>query len=745
MATETRTDPAFTGVDVRRLLVYRNKKGPERVVPIHWECYKTLALYLSGTSDTTRIRKGALYRALDRFSVVRNFQQRAGPIEYRCLSLDYGNANEAQKDYWECIPGQEYTVFSPQCHLQLKGDIATYISGPEFEKLVQCQYEVKGESNPLTALPETVIFGITEILDNNSLINLFCASSETYSSLRNNSSFWKRRIITHLPYFLELHEYLKEQSQSLESRDFGKIFLWADAASKPRPGVTRTMLPVANRRRIWNVCEQIGEVCSQEPQRKAVTGGYLASRVRKSERQVLGETGEPGLYFRSAHFLRDWTELLRPWTLELFWNSEGDLSGIAVTFEQDQKIFGHKPQESGSCQTTGSFAGGVWIKGFVFHIYASSALRSRQTCSWNYSSCKGVTVNLTDGSEHTYGQDGEHLLRMPFAAAENMTIVGIKGTLTAHKRCGISPFIEKMRILQAATNFEPFAGELLKLRDQEVACWNPVNCMFKSLISPSDDLRLKLCKGRVRNFERWHCLVPLNTLILANDISQLSQIRSISAYLIRDPICFNLWNNHCCDVGNLRVTTDAGTRYLRDVDDDGSIWPEQRWDTFHINGPGGEIVEEVIVHHALSHDSSPKAIEIHTSLGRSVVWGMDMERGEGGDETSQPCAPNISQGPPTHLRPDDGFAIVGLVMGCGKVFGRWHSDEYHVERSKAPASLWYSRRVKLWGEDYVDEQDSRGPWAKEQYDRRNESTIHTGMSKFGIITKRITDGPKVDI
>jgi hypothetical protein len=99
MATETRTDPAFAGVDVRRLRAYRNKKGPERVIPFHWECYKTLALYLTGTSDTTRIKKGALYRALDRFSVARSFQRQAALSEYRCLSLDYGDTNEAQKDY----------------------------------------------------------------------------------------------------------------------------------------------------------------------------------------------------------------------------------------------------------------------------------------------------------------------------------------------------------------------------------------------------------------------------------------------------------------------------------------------------------------------------------------------------------------------------------------------------------------------------------------------------------------------
>ncbi|EXK77314.1 hypothetical protein FOQG_17975 [Fusarium oxysporum f. sp. raphani 54005] len=100
---------------------------------------------------------------------------------------------------------------------------------------------------------------------------------------------------------------------------------------------------------------------------------------------------------------------------------------------------------------------------------------------------------------------------------------------------------------------------------------------------------------------------------------------------------------------------------------------------------------------------------------------------------------------PTYLRPDNGFAIVGFVMGCGKVFGRWHSDEYHVERSEDPDCDSHSRRLDYWGEDYIDEEDSRGPWTKDQYDRRNESTIHTGMSKFGIITKRVTDGPEQGI
>ncbi|KAJ4035275.1 hypothetical protein NW753_010972 [Fusarium oxysporum] len=349
----------------------------------------------------------------------------------------------------------------------------------------------------------------------------------------------------------------------------------------------------------------------------------------------------------------------------------------------------------------------------------------------------GVTVYLTDGSEHTYGQDGQHLFKMPFAVAENMAIIGIQGTLTdykAHKRYGVDPFIEKVWVLQARTDGGEKPSEVPEARAHEGSCWNAKTYMFKSMLTPDSDIRLKMCKGRVRYSGRWHSLVPLNTLVLANDTGQLSQIRSISAYLVRDKYSLSHCGAHCCDLGNLRLATDKETRYLRDRDDDGSIWPEQRWDTFEIDGRGGERIEEVKVFHGPYHDTAPTAIEIHTNRGRSVLWGVDMKRDENGGETNEHARLPIKL--PTHLRADDGFAIVGLVMGCGKVFGRWHSDNEIIDPH-------WERKQLMIGKDYMDEEVVRGPWTMEQYERRNEASIHTGMSKFGIITKRIVDDPKL--
>ncbi|RKK30602.1 hypothetical protein BFJ67_g15656 [Fusarium oxysporum f. sp. cepae] len=68
LSSEAQQDPALGGIDVRSLIVYKNEKCRERVIPFHPECYKTLAWYLTGTPDTTKINKEALYRTFDRFN-----------------------------------------------------------------------------------------------------------------------------------------------------------------------------------------------------------------------------------------------------------------------------------------------------------------------------------------------------------------------------------------------------------------------------------------------------------------------------------------------------------------------------------------------------------------------------------------------------------------------------------------------------------------------------------------------------
>jgi hypothetical protein len=94
--------------------------------------------------------------------------------------------------------------------------------------------------------------------------------------------------------------------------------------------------------------------------------------------------------------------------------------------------------------------------------------------------------------------------------------------------------------------------------------------------------------------EREH--IPMRILMLGNRPNELANIRSISACIstkcIRERDNKKYFDNA---VTNMRVSFADGqqTCAMREVDDDGSPWLEENWDEFEIDGPGGEIIEEI--------------------------------------------------------------------------------------------------------------------------------------------------------
>lgn len=101
---------------------------------------------------------------------------------------------------------------------------------------------------------------------------------------------------------------------------------------------------------------------------------------------------------------------------------------------------------------------------------------------------------------------------------------------------------------------------------------------------------------RVENtaVEREH--IPMRILMLGNHPNELANIRSVSACInskrIRERDNEKYFDSA---ITNMRVSFVDGqqTRAMREVDDDGSSWPEESWDEFEIDGPGGEIIEEI--------------------------------------------------------------------------------------------------------------------------------------------------------
>ncbi|KAF4965108.1 hypothetical protein FSARC_7047 [Fusarium sarcochroum] len=250
---EEGNDPTFQYAG-RYATMYGETEGPERIFPFHWPCYETLSRYMTGTPDTSKLDKGALYRAFNRINDA-----------YRSLDLDYGDAGQFQEQFWESEPGMEYLVVNTRYQPELKSQVLDFINSERFKsKPLPQTIQAQSKIDVLASIPEAVMFEFMDLLDNDSLINLCHASWSTFLRLRDHRFFWKRRIMNCMTYFVELQEAIEDGSHSEEARDFRKIFLWADTASKPRSGITGFMLPIANRRRIWDVCEQIEKLYSRE-------------------------------------------------------------------------------------------------------------------------------------------------------------------------------------------------------------------------------------------------------------------------------------------------------------------------------------------------------------------------------------------------------------------------------------------------------------------------------------------------
>ncbi|KAJ3550070.1 hypothetical protein NM208_g165 [Fusarium decemcellulare] len=680
----------FFGVRLDRLCAYSPTEG--LVFPFHWPCYEILARYITGHPDPKTLDKGALFRSFAR--VLR---------QYEGLDLDYGDARIAQDQYWKSIPGMEYTVVNPAPRQELKRQVMDLIIGGQFEsKPLKLIPRPEAESNPLQALPETLLYEVIQSLDNESLLNLCHASWSTFLMLRDNQSFWKSRLLGHMSYFFELLEIVCGSSASLGSRDLRRILQWANTASKPRPGITGPLLPVANRRRIWNVCEQIQSLYSREPIQGPMQTSDLEQSSFCNKMHSVGYPGAAKRDVRDSVWLRSWDDLYRRWTLEIFWNVSWTLSGIGVKFDKEEtRLFGYKPREKGSWRTAGSFGPDVWIKGFIFHIIY------RPNIIPDYASVKGITVYLTDGSQRSYGQADAGLARMPIFIAPEMTLLGIRGVLWESDRESASPEIVTFGLLQLPSNGCDKPNPRPEPKPCEGLSWKGETLGLDQLIHGSDGMKLVRFRREANVDIRYRSLISMHTLILAHDVSGLSTIRSISANVVPvkvwlAPEEMHIFNYRVC---NLRVSTDDGQRLLREVDDDGTPWSEDCWNDFEVDGPGGEVIQEISIFHGRHTSMVGNALRLRTNRDRTVLWGISVLADDQGlpSGTRHITRDEINE---VTIKAEDGYDIVGITMACGRV-----AKSHYGEKQE-------------------------GPWTEEEYEKRKQSSLHSSMSSVGLLTRK---------
>ncbi|KAL2852106.1 hypothetical protein BJY01DRAFT_100746 [Aspergillus pseudoustus] len=228
---------------------------PGPVMPFHWCCFEVLLRALTGTTDPKNVNLEALYEAM---SSLCNWSGSA-------LRVQYGDdVVRAQGQYWQSLPGAEYTVRHPSTTAISETITANLQTNKKLRAPpAEINLGTRQPKNPFSTLPTELVHQICSLLPGESLKSLTQASL-FINLITRDDYFWKRVIATDMPWLEApeseaLRKVVDLDSSSRETPlNYQLVYQWLDEVSKPKFGMDDPVLmAVANRRRIWGVCEEV--------------------------------------------------------------------------------------------------------------------------------------------------------------------------------------------------------------------------------------------------------------------------------------------------------------------------------------------------------------------------------------------------------------------------------------------------------------------------------------------------------
>ncbi|KAL3442344.1 hypothetical protein BJX65DRAFT_287014 [Aspergillus insuetus] len=221
--------------------------GLPYVFPFHSVCYEALRKCISLGQPGGEIRGDALYRVLDE----------ANGGRYVRLQLDYGDPDPPTEQVWEIMRGQEILVVNPVDIPELQSEIR------DIKSLLGMKVDCPGDDETkrhagddiFSRLPIELRHEIFEYLRPESILALKAASRVMHTTPCPDS-LWTGKLADTYPWLWEVHELDVFQSQALE----GNISQLLRACRENGAFSSKShsyVLGLANRRRIWGVCEQI--------------------------------------------------------------------------------------------------------------------------------------------------------------------------------------------------------------------------------------------------------------------------------------------------------------------------------------------------------------------------------------------------------------------------------------------------------------------------------------------------------
>jgi hypothetical protein len=232
-------------------------------IPFHWPCFEILGRVLEGEDGIAGVDKLKLYKTM----------RKAHPMfASRLDRLDYGNPGPANEQWWDSQAGTEFILTHPTISLEK----TTALIQERWLKSAQVASPSdrlrRANGDDFSRLPLELLFKTCNNLAPQSLYQLALASP-TIDALLGDKGFWKQYLPIHMPWSYELLSILDDDDSktSLENADFKSLVRWVDQESTPRLWIRGPFISIANRRRIWHVCEQLKTVYSGREARFPLT------------------------------------------------------------------------------------------------------------------------------------------------------------------------------------------------------------------------------------------------------------------------------------------------------------------------------------------------------------------------------------------------------------------------------------------------------------------------------------------
>ncbi|KAL4882185.1 hypothetical protein BJY04DRAFT_187338 [Aspergillus karnatakaensis] len=224
--------------------------APGPVVPFHWSCFEILLRTLTGTTDPKNVNLDVLYDAM----------MSQCNTSGSALRLAYGDdVARAQGQYWRCLPGAEYSVKHPTSTPDLEDFMKTQLQTNTKLRTPSKELNLgnRQSKNPFGTLPTEIVHQICSYLPGESLTALDEASLFVHQVTCDNY-FWRCFIESSMPWLWESQVLRVVARECPSDLNYKQVYLWLNNITAPRFAMEHpTLMGVANRRRIWGVCEEL--------------------------------------------------------------------------------------------------------------------------------------------------------------------------------------------------------------------------------------------------------------------------------------------------------------------------------------------------------------------------------------------------------------------------------------------------------------------------------------------------------